>query len=75
MIVIEECDAATDGLQNVALAVDASINAGRGETGLMGDVGELGIERQAGALGALLRADVARGHALREKGRLQHSAL
>ena len=33
----------------------------------MGDVGELRIEWQAGALAALLRADVARRHTLREK--------
>ena len=67
MIVIEERDAATDGFQNVALGVDASINAGSGEAGLLGDVGELGMERQAGTLSALLRANVARRHALREE--------
>ena len=35
----------------------------------MGYIGELRIEGQAGALPALLGADIASGHALREKGR------
>ena len=65
MIVIEESDAAADGFENMVLRVDGSINAGRGEAGLACDVGELGIERQTGAFPALLRADVARRHALR----------
>ena len=35
----------------------------------MRDIGELGIERQAGAFAALLRLDVASRHALREQPR------
>src|ERR1700722_10835439 len=67
VIEIEERDAASDGFQNVLLSIDASINAGSIKAGLSRDVGELGVERQAGALGALLWMDVARRHALREK--------
>ena len=51
VIVIEERDAATDGFEDMMFGVDGSINAGSGETGCAGDIGKLGIERQAGALG------------------------
>jgi hypothetical protein len=38
-------------------------------------VGKLRIKRQARAFGALLWTDVARGHPLREKRRLENAAL
>ena len=67
VIVVEEGDAATDGFENMMFGVDGSINTGRREPGFAGDIGKLGVERKAGALAALLRANVARGHALGEQ--------
>ena len=66
VVVVEEGDAAPDDLDDVALRVDAAVDARLRQPGFLRDVGEAGIEGAAGRLAPRLRLDRARRHPLRE---------
>ena len=72
VVVVEEGDAAADDLDDVALGVDAAVDARLRQPGLARHVGEAGVERQAGRLAARHRLDGARRHALREHAPGEH---
>ena len=64
VIVIDERAAATDGLEDVILFLDAAVNGGKLEPRLRGDIHHLGIKRHAGGFAAGHRSHAAGSHAL-----------
>ncbi len=67
VVVIEKGDAAAYGFEDVALGIGVAVDSGGDEAGLTRNVGEPGVERQAGALAPGLRGHAAGSHALSEK--------
>ena len=66
VVVVEERHPAPDHLEDVALGVDAAVDDGVREAGLLRDVGEAGEEGAAGRHAARLGPDPARRDALGE---------
>ena len=74
VVVVEERHAAAHDLDDVALAVDTAVDGRLRQPGLARDVGEAGVERQAGRLAARRRPDGTRRHALGQGRRRSQQA-